>query len=113
MTYSASHDGQSQWQLIWQELSKRKLALLSAGIIYLLIQAAVWSPFLANDRPLYFVGVNRAAYRESLRTCQGALIQLINHRRNSPDKPDPEAINKALKLHLSLLTAAPNPPSNN
>lgn len=101
-----THDGQSQWQLIWKEFAKRKLALLSAAVIFALIQASIWAPFLANDRPLYYVGANRAAYRESLRTCQGALIQLINQRQKSPGDPASETAANAFKLHLPLLKAA-------
>lgn len=101
-----THNGQSQWQLIWKEFAKRKLALLSAAVIFVLIQVSIWAPFLANDRPLYYVGENRSAYRESLRTCQGAVIQLINHRQKTPNDPVPETLAKALKLHLPLLEAA-------
>ena len=52
MTHAAHADGQSQWKLIGKEFAKRKLALLSAAVIFLLIQASIWAPFLANDRPL-------------------------------------------------------------
>lgn len=105
MTQSAQHDGQSQWQLILKEFAKRRLAVASAGVIFFLILASIWAPFLANDRPLYYVGANRAAYRESLRTCQGALVQLISHRQKSSQETSTDAT-RALKLHLPMMMAS-------
>jgi peptide/nickel transport system permease protein len=99
-------DGQSQWKLVWRQFVQRRLAVLSAVIIFVLIQVSIWAPFLANDRPLFYVGTNRFEYRESLRTCQGALVQLISHLQKSPTEPAPPSVTKALNTHLPLLAAS-------
>ena len=103
MSQAAAHVGESQWKLIGREFLKRRLAVLSAGVILFLIQAAIWAPFLANDRPLYYVGANRFAYSESLRTCQGAMVQLINHLKETPQDRVPAVVDKALGTHLPLM----------
>ncbi|MFO0918886.1 MAG: ABC transporter permease [Planctomycetaceae bacterium] len=109
MGQASAHDGQSQWQLIWREFRKRPLAVASAVVVFLLILASVWAPFLANDRPLMYFGVNRAEYRESLRTCNGAIGRLIEGRQKEPDKPPLKTLVQALKLHVGLMAAAVSP----
>ncbi len=109
MGQAAAHDGQSQWQLIVREVLKRPLAVVSAVVVSLLVLTSIWAPFLANDRPLMYLGVNRAEYRESLRTCNGALGRLIEGRQKDPKSPPQKALLQALKLHLKLMTAAVSP----
>jgi len=101
--------GQSQGQLIWREFRKRKLALVSAAAILMLMLTSIWAPFLANDRPLYYVGVNRAGYANSVRTCQGALVQLATHCQQSPGEADPAEADRALRSNLPLLISSLQP----
>lgn len=65
--------GESQWALIWREFRRRILAMISAGLIVLLVTIAIFAPFLANDRPLFYRGYNRFEYQEALRT-MGAVV---------------------------------------
>ncbi len=67
MTRTAVAD-QSQAAVIWRQFRKRKLAVVSAGVIVFLITISIWAPFLAHDRPLYYYGVNRFEFREAVRT---------------------------------------------
>ncbi|MDA1215166.1 MAG: hypothetical protein O2955_21925, partial [Planctomycetota bacterium] len=48
--------GESQWGIIWRQFRKRKLAVFSAAAIWVLISVSIWAPFIANDRPLMFIG---------------------------------------------------------
>lgn len=100
----AAHDGDSQWKLIWREFSKRRMAVVSAWVIFLLIQTSIWAPFLANDRPLYYRGANVSRYAQSVQTCQGALAQLTEARRKSAAPP--VDVQNALNLHLGLMRSS-------
>lgn len=102
----AGQQGQSQWRLIWREFRKRKLAVASAGVIAILMLTSIWAPFLANDRPLYYEGVNRFRYSASLRTIEGALVRLANHRRSNPGETEPDDAGRALKSNLPLLSSS-------
>lgn len=108
MSTASSHAGQSQWGLIWKEFSKRRLAVLSGAVIFLLMQTAIWAPFLANDRPIYYVGANLAQYEQSAQTCQGAIVQLTEQRRKNVAATSSDAA-KALKLNLGLMKASLSP----
>ncbi len=44
--------GQSYWQLVWQQLRRKKLAIGGLGIVVLLSLMAIFAPLLANNRPL-------------------------------------------------------------
>jgi peptide/nickel transport system permease protein len=103
MAETSPSDGQSQWRLIWRQFARRKLAVLSAVVIFVLIFASIWAPFLANDRPLYYYGVNRFEYSESLRNCSGAVGQMIALRRKSPAEAPPESVRQGLSRHLPLM----------
>lgn len=59
---------QSQWSLVIREFRKRKLAVLSGWVIIFLVAISVFAPFLANNKPLWYHGVNRNEIDESIRT---------------------------------------------
>lgn len=105
MARNSQSPGQSQWQLIWRQFARNRLAVVSAVVIMVLIQASIWAPFLANNRPLYYSGINRFAYREAIRNCQGALVQLIDHRQNRPSEPPPRSTLHALKTYPPMMAA--------
>ena len=66
-----SRSRQSQWALVAREFCKRRLAVAAAIVILALITTSVFAPLLANDRPIYFTGVNRFDFREASRDLRG------------------------------------------
>ncbi|MCA9116320.1 MAG: ABC transporter permease, partial [Planctomycetaceae bacterium] len=74
------HSAESQWSLVWKEFRQRRLALFCAVLVVLLATVAIFAPFLANDRPLYYVGVNRFQYVEAARTARVMLASVINRK---------------------------------
>ncbi len=55
------------WDLVFEQLGKRSLFKVGIVILALLYGAAIYAPFLANDRPLRFEGVDIGAYQKDLR----------------------------------------------
>lgn len=64
---------QSQWTLILREFRRRRLAVVSAFAILVLVTLSVFAPFIANDRPLVYRGIDRFAYADALRTLRTIL----------------------------------------
>ena len=59
---------EGQWALVWREFRKRTLALVAGVVIIFLITVSTFAPFCANDRPIWYSGVNHFEYKESRRT---------------------------------------------
>lgn len=98
---------QSQAAIIWRQFRKRRLAVWSAGVIILLVLLSIWAPFLAYDRPLYYVGVNRFEFREAARTLRELITRLPIQSPGTSIPPDDERkqaeTNSAIRLQLGLL----------
>lgn len=102
---------QSQWALVAREFCKRRLAVVAGLIILALVTISVFAPLLANDRPLYFVGINRFEFRESARTLRGIVGQLANvdnekpAAAGSPVMPTRAERLRTARLQISLMSA--------
>lgn len=83
MSQFRNQPSQSQWALVWREFRKRKLAVVCGVVIVVLATLSVFAPFLANDRPVFYRGVNRFAYSEAQRTIEVVLMK-------QGDAADPE-----------------------
>lgn len=82
-----TESGQSQWQLVWKQFRRRRLAVASAGLILFLFTVSVFAPFIANGTPFYYYGFNRFEYQEALRNARALLDQL-----GKEEKPTGEAV---------------------
>lgn len=69
---------ESQSAIVWREFRKRPLAVAAGVVILVLIVVSTFAPFLANDRPIWYSGVNRSEYNESRRTIGVVMRDLIN-----------------------------------
>jgi peptide/nickel transport system permease protein len=82
---------QSQWSLVLREFRKRKLAVVSWWVILLLVTVSIFAPFVANNKPLYYHGINRFDYRESLRT----ILTLALKISRLPESPSGDELQNA------------------
>jgi peptide/nickel transport system permease protein len=80
--------GEGQWVLIGREFRKRRLAVVAAVVILSLVVISILAPLLANDRPIYYVGINRFEYREAARTLRSSIDRLIAARTTEPQLRD-------------------------
>lgn len=80
--------GQSQWALIGRQFRRRRLAVLSAWLILLLVTVSVFAPFLANDRPIVYRGSNRFEYRDALRTALVVSAQAMRESGAATDSAE-------------------------
>ena len=92
---------QGQWALIVREFRKRRLAVISLWIIALLVTTSVFAPFLANDRPITYVGFNRFDYSESFRTIRALLNELAAADEDAVRTP--EETRAIIGVHLSAM----------
>jgi peptide/nickel transport system permease protein len=77
---------QSQGAMVWRQFRRRRLAVAAAMVIVVLMLLSIWAPFLANDRPLTYVGINRFDYREA-----GRSAQELARRLATPPNPQPQS----------------------
>lgn len=73
----ASRNEQSQAAQIWREFKKRRLAVFAAILMIVEIMIAVFAPFIANDRPMAFRGVNRFEFQQLIQTVE-SLMAMAN-----------------------------------
>lgn len=93
---------QSQWALIKREFCKRRLAVVAWLILVALMSASVFAPILANDRPLYYVGINRFEFREMARSLRGLIGQLANPGVEPANK---SGLLRSARLQFDLMSA--------
>ncbi len=55
----------NQWAMIRRSFGKRKLAVFSLYLILFLITTSIFAPFIANDRPITYLGQNQFEYNLS------------------------------------------------
>jgi len=82
---------QSQWSLVMREFRKRKLAVISGWVIILLIAVSVFAPFIANNRPIWYYGINRYEIDESIRTITTLALKISR----LPDEANAEELSNA------------------
>jgi peptide/nickel transport system permease protein len=82
---------QSQWALVLREFRKRKLAVVSWWVILVLITISIFAPLIANNKPIYYRGINRFEYRESLRTIMTLALKISR----LPESPSDEELLQA------------------
>lgn len=100
MAVTAVETAQSQWAVIWRQFRRRRLAVVCAGVILLLATISIFAPFLANDRPLYYRGVNRFEFREAVRTLREVVRRLAEEKNLSPDARGDLVTSVHLQLRL-------------
>lgn len=44
---------QGYWAIVWRQFRKRRMALISLGLLGFLFLVAIFAPFIAGDRPIY------------------------------------------------------------
>jgi len=103
VSQTASDAGQGQWAIVWRQFRRRKLAVLCAGVIVLLATISIFAPFLANDRPLYYRGVNRFEFRESVRTLREVVRRLAETPAAERDAAAHRDLIRAVDLQVRLM----------
>ena len=53
--------------IVLGQIRKRKLSMFALLVLILLYAVAIYAPLIANDRPIYFHGVDLASYRKAQR----------------------------------------------
>lgn len=95
--------GQSQWALLWRQFRRRKLAVFCAGVIVLFASISIFAPFLANDRPLYYRGVNRFEFREAVRTLREVVKRLADAQADELTAKAQADLVRSVQLQLRLM----------
>lgn len=58
---------QDYWDVVLSQIRRRRTSTAALYVLIALYSIAVFAPFLANDRPIMFKGVDLVTYRSSLR----------------------------------------------
>ncbi len=69
---AAASYGRSYWDIVLGQFRKNRLAVWSLGVIVLIYVTSVFTPWLANDRPLYFRGTMPGIYAQKFREYRAA-----------------------------------------
>ena len=67
--------------IVLGQIRKRKLSMFALLVLNLLSAVAIYAPLIANDRPIYFHGVDLASYRKAQRElplAAGAMPSFMN-----------------------------------
>src|SRR5690606_6937081 len=70
------------WELVISQVRRRKMSMFALGVLVVLYAIAVFAPFLANDRPLYFHGVDLQVYEKAQRELPITVQSLVDEVRN-------------------------------
>lgn len=92
---------QSQWAIVVRQFCKRRLAVASTFMVFFLVTISIFAPLLANDRPIYFVGINRFEFREAAKNARALIAQLIGSAKANPGKW--EELAKSLDRQFDLM----------
>lgn len=95
---ATSRPSQGQWALIWREYRKHPRAVVAAAVIFVLAMLSVFAPFIANDRPIVYRGVDRFAYADAWRTLRTILA--IAAAQQTADDADRAADHAAIARSL-------------
>lgn len=68
--------------IVLAQIQRRPTAMLALFVLVLLYAIAIYAPLIANDRPLYFEGVDLGAYRKAHRELSVIATSLGNHMRS-------------------------------
>ncbi len=69
--------GESQWDIIAREFRKERGAVFAAFVIIVIATVSILAPFLANDRPIAYRGINPGGYERARRTAGALMFQLV------------------------------------
>ena len=88
MTESNGIHSQDYWDIVLNQLKKRVSVIFSLTVLVFLYAVAIYAPLIANNRPLYFRGVDFAAYKKAQRELSLGATSLAERleARCSPDR---------------------------
>src|SRR5262245_15733469 len=69
---------QDYWDQVLSQLGRRRLSIAALLILIVMYSTAIYAPFLANDRPLYFHGIDLGTYRQAQREMPTAVSSLAD-----------------------------------
>jgi peptide/nickel transport system permease protein len=98
--------GKDYWDIVVAQMSRKWSFRVSLAVLVLLYAAAVYAPFLANDRPLYLKAVDVAGYRKALREMSlGAdgLAQRIEEGGSGLDAATLASDRRAIELRIATV----------
>lgn len=101
-----SLNGLSQWELIWREFRRRRLALFAAYVILFLVTVSIFAPFLANAAPIHYIGYNRFEYQEATRNLRPTVSQLIAAKRDDRAQDVSTRLKNAVALQIQIMANA-------
>ena len=64
------------WDLVFEQLSRRKLFKLGTAVLALMYAAAIYAPLIANDRPYVLDGIDLAGFKSASRTLYNVANEL-------------------------------------
>lgn len=92
ITYS-----QDYWDQVLSQLGRRRLALIALLLLILMYSSAIYAPFLANDRPLYFKGIDLATYRKAQQEMPTAVSSLAERLGDITSKEERASIEQEVR----------------
>ena len=91
----AEVQSQDYWDIVSSQISKRPSVIISFTCLVILYAIAIYAPFIANDRPLYFDGTDKQSFLKAQRELSVTAQSLNEHLQqpvpSSLDEPMPGA----------------------
>jgi peptide/nickel transport system permease protein len=86
---------QDYWDIVLAQLKRRGSVLFSLTVLVFLYAFAIYAPLIANDRPLYFRGVDYGAYKKAQREMALGARSLVE--RFEKGEPESKLIQDVLR----------------
>jgi len=98
------------WDLVFEQLAKRKLFKLSMAILALLYASAIYAPLLANDKPYVIEGIDYKEYKSATSLMSATVSSMSRLMGQSADEYEenrtelaPPTLREALQVERDAL----------
>ena len=98
--------GQDYWELVVSQVRRRKMSMFALGVLVVLYAIAVFAPFLANDRPLYFHGIDMQIYEKAQRELPITVESLVAQVRLGETAGSDSWIDRVGREHSAITNRA-------
>lgn len=105
------HYSKDYWDLVFEQLSRRKLFKVGLAVLMLLYASAIYAPLIANDRPFVLEAIDYKEYTSALRSLSAVSSGIARLVKQSPEdyqagrsETSPLTLADALALEVSAAT---------
>ena len=86
LDHRPQHYSKDYWDLVFEQLSRRKLFKLGLAVLTLLYATAIYAPLIANDRPFVLEAIDYREYKSALRSLSAVSSAISRLVKQTPEE---------------------------